>query len=265
MKAIFAACALAAAVVAPAAFAQDAPQDHAAVAASQARAEDYVATVRAELERLDAVAADPAHPRHGDWAQFQRAAGETGDPIVRELLQRTARDQFLRHVATGALYEDPSILPEDTGPISRELSRDTFRQDMDNLDWLKPVVAQRGWFTIGGDGAAAARAAWYLAMHASIDRQWQEQALALMEPLAKSGEVDRNDYAMLFDRVALMAGRPTRYGTQGMGCSPDGQRYQFAPVEDPEQLDARRAEMGIPPFAESAAGADRRCLEAARR
>lgn len=228
--------------------------------AALARAEIYVETVREEVERLDAIAADTSHPRHGGWTRYVEAGRTEDDPVVLELLRRTSREQFLRYVSS---FNDPALSEAERVHMRRLLSSDWISADMENTAWLKDVVAERGWFTISGHGEDASYAAWLLAQHAGHDPAFQEDVLALMEPLARQGEVDAQNYAMLVDRVALLAGRPTRYGTQGFGCAEDGQSYNFAPVEDPEQLDARRAELGLPPHAESATGANQRCREAA--
>lgn len=233
--------------------------DAAAYEASRARVDSYIGTVLEELERLDEIAADESHPRHGEWARYIRAMETARDPVVAELLRRTAREQFLRFAMGGI---DPALTAADLPYVGQPISTLWLNEDLSNTQWLKPVVAERGWFTIGRDGEDASHAAWLLAQHASFDPDWQAEVLALMEPLAREGEVNPGNYAMLFDRIALLAGRPTRYGVQGFGCSPDGQHFRFAPVEDPDGLDARRAEMGIPPMAESVEAANLRCQEA---
>lgn len=50
-------------------------------------------------------------------------------------------------------------------------------------------------------------------------------------------------YAYLFDRVAVQDNTSQRYGTQG-SCSADGP-WTVSPVESPEQLNDRRAAVGL--------------------
>ncbi|KAK0351541.1 hypothetical protein LTR94_024562, partial [Friedmanniomyces endolithicus] len=69
----------------------------------------------------------------------------------------------------------------------------------------------------GADQARASNAAWLMAQHADRDPQFQ----AMMEPLVKSGEVSLANYAYLFDRIAVGADRPQRYGTQGRCTGPE--------------------------------------------
>jgi hypothetical protein len=51
--------------------------------------------------------------------------------------------------------------------------------------------------------------------------------------------------AYLFDRIAMYASRPQRYGTQSLPC-PDGQERRWK-SESPENLNERRAAIGMPP------------------
>lgn len=234
--------------------------DAAAYEASRARVDAYVETLRDEVERLDELAADETHPRHGQWTRYVAAAQAETDPVTKELLRRAAREQFLR-LNTGGV--DPALTTADLPHVRQPVSNLWLNEDISNTQWLKGVVAERGWFTIGRDGADASSAAWLMVLHASFDREWQREMLAVMEPLARQREIDPHDFATLFDGLALTSGQPTRYGTQGLGCTADGQSYNFGPIEEPEMLDIRRAELGLPPFAEASAGADQRCREAA--
>ena len=70
-----------------------------------------------------------------------------------------------------------------------------------------------------------------------------------MEPLVQKGEADRKAFAYLYDRVAMSFSDESkrglqRYGTQGH-CVPEGGWEPF-PVEDPEHLEDRRREAGMP-------------------
>jgi hypothetical protein len=68
--------------------------------------------------------------------------------------------------------------------------------------------------------------------------------LALLEPLVESGEVKAANVAYLWDRTHA----PQRYGTQG-ACNADG-GWSPREIEAADGVDARRAEVGLPPMAE---------------
>lgn len=94
-----------------------------------------------------------------------------------------------------------------------------------------------------GDGASAA---WLLVQHADDDAAFQERVLELMHGVVERGDADRSELAYLTDRVRVAHGRPQVYGTQFGRNVPQ-------PIEDPDQLDARRAAAGLEPFADYAA------------
>jgi hypothetical protein len=93
-------------------------------------------------------------------------------------------------------------------------------------------------------GDDASHAAWLLVQHADKDVALQKRCLAQMEKMMASGEVDAQDYAYLYDRVAVADNRLQRYGTQF------DNRRKPRPIEDEAHVDARRAAIGLPSMAE---------------
>ncbi|MGG2465646.1 DUF6624 domain-containing protein [Streptomyces sp. RGM 3693] len=93
--------------------------------------------------------------------------------------------------------------------------------------------------------SAGADAAWWIAHHSS-DRAFQQHALNLLEEAVAAGEATRRQMAFLTDRCRVMADRPQLYGTQFSYHQTNLQPFE---VEDPDHLDARRAEMDLEPFA----------------
>ena len=74
-------------------------------------------------------------------------------------------------------------------------------------------------------------------------------SLAGFARLAESGEIAPDNYALLTDRLAVMDNAPQPYGSQ-FECVDGEQRLQ-TPLADPEAVvDARRAEVGLPPLAD---------------
>lgn len=112
-----------------------------------------------------------------------------------------------------------------------------------NTEWLRAVVARRGWPAISQVGTEASGGAWLLVQHADRDPAFQRAMLALMEPLVASGEVSGSNVAYLTDRVRVAAGEPQRYGTQVERW--EGRTPIPFPIEDPDNVDARRSAMGM--------------------
>lgn len=114
--------------------------------------------------------------------------------------------------------------------------------DVRNTDALKGIVEKIGWPTRSKVGRWPSHSAWLLVQHAVHDQDFMQRCLALMQE-APPGEVDPANIAYLDDRLRILRGEPQRYGTQYK--MQDG-AYVLLETEDPEQVNERRAAMGIP-------------------
>ncbi len=115
-----------------------------------------------------------------------------------------------------------------------------------NLARIKELVRIYGWPTIDMVGEEASQGAWLAVQHADFDVDYQRSVLKLLRPLALVGSIHPEQYALLFDRVAVNSGLKQRYGSQGQ-CRGPG-KWELRPVEDMEGLDARRSELALPPL-----------------
>ena len=132
--------------------------------------------------------------------------------------------------------------------LSPEQSTDWNRVSAANTDRLRQVIERHGWpgrSLVGEDGA---QHAWLLAQHADRQLDFQRWALSLLADAVDRGEATARQLAYLTDRVRMNEGREQRYGTQ-LADVRDGMVVPW-PVEDPDQLDARRAAVGLEPFFE---------------
>jgi hypothetical protein len=114
-------------------------------------------------------------------------------------------------------------------------------------DRLSEIMTEVGWPTADVVGADAAQAAWLIAQHADRQLEVQRRALHLMEAAVAAGMAGARELAFLRDRTLVNEGREQIYGTQIAGVR-DGSPIPW-PCEDPDRMDARRAEVGIEPFA----------------
>lgn len=112
-----------------------------------------------------------------------------------------------------------------------------------NTERMKKIIEQIGWPTISKVGKDGNRGAWFLAQHSDRDRDFQRKCLALMKSQPQ-GEVDPGNIAYLEDRVLVAEGKPQKYGTQ-LDWQEEGVIITIKPVEDPENLNKRRAEVGF--------------------
>ncbi len=116
-----------------------------------------------------------------------------------------------------------------------------------NTALLKQIIEQHGWpgeTLAGEDGAFAA---WRIAQHSIGDPAFLRATLPLLWNAGRAGDVPLWQAAYLDDRIRMYEGRPQLYGSQFW---PDEagvlQPYEIA---DEQNLDRRRAEVGLEPFA----------------
>jgi len=83
------------------------------------------------------------------------------------------------------------------------------------------------------------------------DQATQEKYLPMMREAVKNGKAQGSSLALLEDRVALGQGNRQIYGSQ-IGRDPETQIYFISPLEDPDNVDKRRAEVGLQSLADYA-------------
>lgn len=149
-----------------------------------------------------------------------------GEALSAELLARSAADQAARR-------EEPA----DWSKIAAV--------DAANTAWLVGVVSREGWPLASAVGADAASAAWLLVQHSPAE--FQCHVLPLMKAAVELGEAEPRNLAYLVDRIRTHDNLPQVYGTQYLDR---GNGPELWPVEDPENLDTRRASVGLGPHAD---------------
>lgn len=206
-------------------------------------------------------------------------APEVGSaPASPDMVAAALADLDLRVAKLGATWTEPDA-PEDVGWVARRLAHlvalDTAVRrafppaglsPADSARWkqgrevritavdavstteLRAAVGRFGWIDPARFGEPAAAHAYLLLQRA--DLPFQEEVLALMKPLLATGAVTPRNYATLFDRVALRAGRWQRFGTQGR-CR--GEEWVPARLDHVAAVDRFRAEIGLGTLAEYAA------------
>jgi hypothetical protein len=179
--------------------------------------------------RLDALVEGRGYTTEQLNSRWANSAAAARDSDARSLFWRVYTEQNALHAGDITEAEKEALLRR-------------------NSDWLKAVLARIGWFDISRYGREASQAAWLIVQHSDHDPAWQQQVLADLAPRVARGDMQRNYYAYLVDRVAVNAGRPQSYGTQGR-CEGPGDLRLFE-VSDRDNLDRRRAEMGLESLAD---------------
>jgi hypothetical protein len=164
------------------------------------------------------------------------------------ILARTVGEQMLRNATNWDEVADaPRLSKGALSVLQAYLIMALAERDHANTEWLKAQVEKDGWPTIARAGTTGSMMAWLLVQHADADAAFQLRALRLMTPLAPTGEVNKRNYAYLYDRIMLKIAGKQRYATQ-MTCKA-GKRVPLA-LEDEAKMPALRAEAGLEPLAD---------------
>lgn len=120
-------------------------------------------------------------------------------------------------------------------------------KDSINLLKVKNILDGRGWLGEDVVGWEGNQTLFLVIQHAGLSDQLQY--LAMMRAAVRKGDASPGDLAMLEDRVALRQGKKQIYGSQLKKEISSGE-YFLLPLEDPDHVDQRRAEMGLEPMQE---------------
>lgn len=119
-------------------------------------------------------------------------------------------------------------------------------KDSENLVKVKKILDEKGWLGPDIIGKSGNNTLFLVIQHS--DQKTQEQYLPMMREAVKNGKARSSSLAMLEDRVANGQGKRQIYGSQ-MGRDKETGEYFVLPIQDPENVEARRAEAGMIPLA----------------
>jgi hypothetical protein len=120
-------------------------------------------------------------------------------------------------------------------------------KDSINLIKIKAILDTRGWLGADIIGEQGNSTLFLVIQHSDIATQ--EKYLPMMRAAVKNGKAQGSSLALLEDRVALRQGKKQIYGSQ-IGKDPQTQLYYVSPLDDPDNVDKRRTEVGLQPLAE---------------
>jgi hypothetical protein len=126
----------------------------------------------------------------------------------------------------------------------REHWKKIMTADSINLIKVRKILDERGWLGDSIIGEQGNQTLFLVIQHS--DLKTQEQYLPMMREAVKDGNADPGSLALLEDRVALQQGKRQTYGSQ-IGQNDNGE-YYVMPLEDPDNVDKRRAEVGLEPL-----------------
>jgi len=178
--------------------------------------------------------------------------GSASDRDLREELERMGKEDQSRRDEMMSLMKqglgDPEVRKrfDEAGTAQREI-------DARNMNRLREILQREGWPGFRRVGKQAGNAAFLILQHAGLEDQ--KQYFPLLKEAALRREASPADAAMMEDRILMREGKNQIYGTQLVTDKRTGKLELWA-VENEEEVDARRAAVGMPPLAEYLKGFD---------
>ena len=128
------------------------------------------------------------------------------------------------------------------------LQRQIFRK---NIETLKLIINQQGYFWNDKIGKDATHFFWLMVQHADYDVSFQKAYLKELSEAVTKNNASALDMAYLTDRVRKNEGKKQLFGTQMVYKTIDDPKkgkiltMELWPVENPEDLDKRRKNVGL--------------------
>jgi hypothetical protein len=120
-------------------------------------------------------------------------------------------------------------------------------KDSLNLIQVKTILDTHGWLGADVIGIQGNSTLFLVIQHA--DLKTQEKYLPMMQEAVRKGKATGSSLALLEDRIEIRNGRKQIYGSQ-IGTDPKTKLSYVSPLIDPDNVDKRRAQVGLQPLAE---------------
>jgi hypothetical protein len=168
------------------------------------------------------------------------------DPELRSKLEAAERESageglpaFFPDLAWARLVRD--------GGAPAEIQRAVAFKDVTGTA-VEEIIARHGWPFRSVIGETAATHLSALVAHADDRNTFRWTALKAMSLAVNASEAHPRHYAHIYDRTCAVAREPQLYGS--LIAPKDGEGILIWPLQDPQQLDARRRGIGLPPLSE---------------
>lgn len=185
---------------------------------------------------------------------------DSANTIIKTFLQPIANKQILYDSIRKVLIQvdiddqkyrnEMDAVQEKYGGDSKE-TKDLFKNmgisDSLNLIIAEKIIDKYGWLGADEIGNQANTALFMVIQH--NDLKTQEKYLPVIREAVRNGKAKASDLALLEDRVALQEGRSQIYGSQ-LSWNLKTNTYIILPIIDPDNLDKRRAAVGLMAYAD---------------
>jgi hypothetical protein len=120
-----------------------------------------------------------------------------------------------------------------------------------NLGLVSKILDKYGWLGADKVGDRGNMTLFLVIQHSNLEAQ--EKYLPMMRDAVKKGNASPANLALLEDRVALRRRGKQIYGTQ-LAYDEETKESYVEPLEDPDNVDKRRAEAGLEPLQDYLSG-----------
>ncbi len=160
--------------------------------------------------------------------------------LQKELLEIYSDDQDIRNLFEKE-YEKYGFKSRQVDSLGQIMAE----KDEKNLARIIAILDKYGWVGADEVGGQANQTLFLVIQHS--DLATQQKYLPIMREAVKNKKATGSSLALLEDRVALREGRRQTYGSQIGTDSETGKNY-ILPLEDPDNVDKRRAMVGLGPL-----------------
>lgn len=167
--------------------------------------------------------------------------------LRRELIKMSLDDQKHREELEARIRELSEMDKEGAMKKFKAVVKKQDALDKKNINRLEEIIAQYGWPTRSMVGKQASEAVFLIIQHADLSPQ--KKYFPLLKEAATRNEARRDHAAMMEDRLLIGEGKKQIYGT-GLRTDDLTKELKLWPIENEEEVDARRAAVGLPPLAE---------------
>jgi hypothetical protein len=146
--------------------------------------------------------------------------------------------------------EEEQVLEKKYGWESKDvqdIERIIKEKDSINLIQVEKILAEYGWLGADIVGEMGNKTLFLVIQHSNT--QTQVKYLPLLREAVKNGKAKASYLALMEDRVLLAQGEKQIYGSQ-LQMDSETNEWVLEPMIDPENVDKRRAEVGLKPLSE---------------
>ena len=166
----------------------------------------------------------------------------TYNPVIKQLLSIDELDQRYRNQIeyTESKYGK-------TSAEIKALYKNMDEADSINLIQVEAIIEKYGWLGYAQIGSQANTTLFTVIQHSNLET-WRKY-FPVMQVAVKNGKAKATQLALLQDRLDLHEGRKQNYGSQII-WSFERNKYVVLPLNDPDNVDKRRATVGLSTLAE---------------